>query len=404
MGFRSRTSAPRGNRLQYVLMKRFDYYRRLWRIYRSYAGKETRLAHMPIRLWIEATSTCGLSCVMCPNKSLPREQRGFMDFGLFKKIIDEAKGFVFDVHLLHRGEPLAHPDFFRMIRYAHDAGIVTRFHTNGTLLTEEKSRSPSRFRDRPVRVFLRRIHSRGLRADPGGSEVREDRRQHRPLPRAQEGDGEKARHVHRALSTFPTFSGKPTGGEKAFLARFKGLPLDKVHVKELAQLGRGDVRRAGPVEALPAVHGTFLWHAPIIFWDGSVLPCTQDFFDPTPSATSGIRRSGRFGTTTGCGPPGEAHRPNDRRPAHLLEVRPALAADALGDPPRVPGPAARRQDELKARAQRQSGKTSCPPLLNSGTTRLDADRSSQLPRRPPSGSARPRGEDDPPAVGRPGRE
>ena len=95
---------------------------------------------MPIRLWIEATSTCSLACVMCPNKNLTRDQLGFMDFDVFKKIVDEAKNFVFDVHLLHRGESLAHPDFFRMIRYAHDAGIVTRFHTNGTLLTEEKSR------------------------------------------------------------------------------------------------------------------------------------------------------------------------------------------------------------------------------------------------------------------------
>ena len=27
-----------------------------------------------------------------------------------------------------------------MVKYAHDAGLVTRFHTNGTLLDEDKSR------------------------------------------------------------------------------------------------------------------------------------------------------------------------------------------------------------------------------------------------------------------------
>ncbi|MBN1938929.1 MAG: radical SAM protein, partial [Candidatus Aminicenantes bacterium] len=121
-------------------MKRLRYYRRLSRILRAYKAKTTRLPYMPIRLWIEPTSVCNLACVMCPNKDLPKEQKGFMDLGLFKKIVDEAKDFVFDVHLLHRGESLIHPEFFEMVRYAHDAGIVTRFHTNGTLLTEDKAR------------------------------------------------------------------------------------------------------------------------------------------------------------------------------------------------------------------------------------------------------------------------
>ncbi len=50
---------------------------------------------------------------MCPNKDLTKEQKGFMDFDLFKKIVDEAKDFVFDVHLLHRGESLLHPRLLR---------------------------------------------------------------------------------------------------------------------------------------------------------------------------------------------------------------------------------------------------------------------------------------------------
>jgi hypothetical protein len=120
-------------------MKRLEYYRRLGQALRSYKSHKTRLSYMPIRLWIEPTSVCNLACVMCPNKDLPKEQKGLMDFDLFRKIVDEAKDFVFDVHLLHRGESLAHPDFFRMVRYAHEAGLVTRFHTNGTLLTEDKA-------------------------------------------------------------------------------------------------------------------------------------------------------------------------------------------------------------------------------------------------------------------------
>ena len=109
-------------------------------IFWNYKRKRTRLPYLPTRLWVEPTSVCNLRCVMCPNKDLSKDQKGFMDFALFRKIVDEVKDFAFDVHLLHRGESLLHPEFFEMVRYAHDAGLVTRFHTNGTLLDEDKAR------------------------------------------------------------------------------------------------------------------------------------------------------------------------------------------------------------------------------------------------------------------------
>ena len=94
---------------------------------------------MPVRIWVEPTSYCNLKCIMCPNKDLPKEQKGFMEWTLYKKIIDEAAQSIFDIHLLHRGESLLHPDFFKMARYAHEKGLTVKFHTNGTLLNEEKS-------------------------------------------------------------------------------------------------------------------------------------------------------------------------------------------------------------------------------------------------------------------------
>jgi len=258
-------------------MKRLEYYHRLRRIFRAYKLKKTRLPYLPIRLWIEATSTCSLACVMCPNKNLPREQLGFMDFELFKKIIDEAKDFVFDVHLLHRGESLAHPDFFRMIRYAHDAGIVTRFHTNGTLLTEEKARL---LLDSGIDQFAfsfdgftaeayEKIRVNAKFEKTVGNivrflELKKKMRRKKPVTFIE-------------LIHFPDVFDKTGEAEKkAFLDRFKGLPLDKVHIKELHNWA-GETA-GGPDRSKPYGPCTFLWHALIIFWDGSVLPCTQDFF------------------------------------------------------------------------------------------------------------------------------
>jgi len=43
---------------------------------------------------------------MCPNKDLKKEDKGFMDFDLYKKIVDESRDFIFEINLAHRGESL----------------------------------------------------------------------------------------------------------------------------------------------------------------------------------------------------------------------------------------------------------------------------------------------------------
>ena len=88
-------------------------------------------------LIIEPTNTCNLRCTFCfVTEGMTRED-GFMDFELFKKVIDESPGLE---HLcMHNwGEPLLHKDIFRMINYAKAAGIAwVVMNTNGTLLTDK---------------------------------------------------------------------------------------------------------------------------------------------------------------------------------------------------------------------------------------------------------------------------
>ena len=81
--------------------------------------KAVAVPAMPLRLWIESSLICNLRCVMCPNKDLLGAQKGVMSIELFKKIIDEAKGFVSDVYLHHRGEPLINQQLGAMIALRH---------------------------------------------------------------------------------------------------------------------------------------------------------------------------------------------------------------------------------------------------------------------------------------------
>jgi MoaA/NifB/PqqE/SkfB family radical SAM enzyme len=252
------------------------YYRRLARIFWSYKRRKTRLDYMPVRLWVEPTSFCNLACVMCPNKDLPRDKKGYMDFDLFRKIIDEAKDWAFDIHLMHRGESLLHPEFFRMVAYAKEAGLVTRFHTNGTLLDEDKAR----------RLIASGLDQFAFSFDGFDKESYEKIRVKGDFDRTvanivrfleikKELGTKKPYTVLELIYFADLFRKVGRRGRKEFLDRFKGLPLDEVKVKKLHNWAgdEGTARRGRHYSPC-----TFLWQALVVFWDGSVLPCPQDFF------------------------------------------------------------------------------------------------------------------------------
>jgi len=65
--------------------------RRLARIFWAYRTGKSKVAQLPVRLWIESTSRCNLKCGYCPNKDVVKEDHGFMDFGLYTSIIDQGR-------------------------------------------------------------------------------------------------------------------------------------------------------------------------------------------------------------------------------------------------------------------------------------------------------------------------
>src|SRR3989304_7421345 len=87
-------------------------------VLRHYKLGSKRLLYGPLRLWGEPTSYCNLKCPMCTSKDIPEDKIGYMDWDLYKKIIDEAKDFVHDINLFIGGEPLFHKRLPDMISYA----------------------------------------------------------------------------------------------------------------------------------------------------------------------------------------------------------------------------------------------------------------------------------------------
>ena len=96
------------------------------------------MSHPPYFLNVEPTSVCNLRCTICSMDG--SRDPGYMDTGLYRKIIDDARAEgVTEVRLFLGGEPLLHREIAEFVRYAANAGLVTNIHTNATLLTREMS-------------------------------------------------------------------------------------------------------------------------------------------------------------------------------------------------------------------------------------------------------------------------
>jgi radical SAM protein with 4Fe4S-binding SPASM domain len=111
----------------------------------SLIDKTIEVSH-PFGLFnIELTNRCPMKCVMCPRTYHMTRDQGFMDFNLFKKIIDELAAVNLSFHenrvvwLHHFGESLLHPQFDSFIRYAAGKGVRTGLSVNPVMLTGKVS-------------------------------------------------------------------------------------------------------------------------------------------------------------------------------------------------------------------------------------------------------------------------
>lgn len=99
--------------------------------------KKIILREYPYSTAIEVSAYCNLRCVMCDNPTMKRE-KGNMSLELFKKIVDEMKGYPQTRFYLNGyGEPLVNKDVYEFVRYATANGFTNSYmNTNAMLLDE----------------------------------------------------------------------------------------------------------------------------------------------------------------------------------------------------------------------------------------------------------------------------
>ena len=78
----------------------------------------------------ELTNYCNLSCPECFNGSgSMKREKGFMELALFEKTLKEIHPYTFHLNLYFQGEPMLHPDFFGFLEISK--GFKTTVSTNG---------------------------------------------------------------------------------------------------------------------------------------------------------------------------------------------------------------------------------------------------------------------------------
>ena len=98
--------------------------------------RRSNYALSPHKVAVEITQNCNLNCPMCPrqfNKTTGEN----MPVEKFRHILDKLP-MLRQVHIIGQGEPLLHPDIFKILNLGKSRNIHFILVTNGTLLSEEK--------------------------------------------------------------------------------------------------------------------------------------------------------------------------------------------------------------------------------------------------------------------------
>ncbi len=98
---------------------------------------ETSLGY-PAVTSLEPTNFCPMSCRMCPRTEYMTRKIGYMDFELYRKIIDQTKGYTQYLSMQMFGDSVFHPKIWEMTDYAEAHGIKVFLSTNNTSMTKEK--------------------------------------------------------------------------------------------------------------------------------------------------------------------------------------------------------------------------------------------------------------------------
>ena len=107
----------------------------------------------PVRVYLNLTNRCNLSCKHCVNLSGPKETSE-LSSDIIKSLVEEMSRIgVFEL-IIGGGEPLLHPDILDIIRLVNSKRISTGITTNGLVVNENMAKKLSKLNFNYLSVSL----------------------------------------------------------------------------------------------------------------------------------------------------------------------------------------------------------------------------------------------------------
>jgi radical SAM protein with 4Fe4S-binding SPASM domain len=257
--------------------------------YSKWTGKAILWGN-PIAISVEPTTSCNLRCPECPSglRAFTRPT-GMLQNNFFKETIDQLQKDLFYLTFYFQGEPYLNPDFLQMVEYAHSKKIYTTTSTNAHYLNDENA-------EKTIRSGLDRLI---ISIDGTTQDVYQQYRVGGQLKKVIEGARNIVKWKKQLKSKTPLV-----------IFQFLVVKPNEHQLEEVKQLakevGVDDVwfktaqvydYQNDPHKLIPANqqysrykledgnyalknslsnHCWRLWHAPVVTWDGLVVPCCFD--------------------------------------------------------------------------------------------------------------------------------
>ena len=246
---------------------------------------------LPLSVALEPTTSCNLRCPECPSglRAFTRPT-GMLQKDFFRDTIDQLHKEVFYLIFYFQGEPYLNPDFLNMVQYASRKGMYTATSTNAHYLTDDNAR-------KTVESGLDRLI---ISIDGTTQEVYEQYRVGGKLDKVLEGARNivKWKKELKSKTPFVFFQFLVVKPNEHQLEEIKHLAkevgVDEVRYKTaqvydyendphqliptIGKYSRYRKNKEGKTVVKNALnnHCWRLWHAPVITWDGLVVPCCFD--------------------------------------------------------------------------------------------------------------------------------
>lgn len=271
------------NQIRYVLeelkfLRSFEnlkhFYQKISYMLPHVIGTFDRFKEVPPSIQIEPTNYCNANCICCSVSKSSRE-KGYMDFDLFRKIIDDASQIgVKRVHLYLHGEPMLHPQIVDMISYIKSKSIGFHLTTNGVLFNKDKIeailRSGVTSADHiifSVLGYSKEVHEKIMKGVDHG----------RVLKNINDFlDCRKKHKVNGPVIETILYTMPENEHEKAQFAKYWRRTVDHVRIidsisKQFSELKRNENEIPSRKQTC-----TNLWERMDIFWNGDVTICIAD--------------------------------------------------------------------------------------------------------------------------------